>query len=237
VVFILVDVIFFSVVFVYLNSATLHAVDNIQKAKPFISCLVANPTSHEKCTSFGEALFVDLHTVAAVLIMLSVSPSVIPPFHLLTSPQLAGIQVFLLLVRSSMFIGWWDFFYSKFGSKREFVSLDAKQPPEYTPDTRQIELTKFSHMPATSPHTTVASPGTEYDFEANRRSLTGTPDYFSKETQRSYTSPTLSFSTPRAPTQAAVRGEWDPRSTHARGGLGLHPPLFEEDDDVKERKV
>jgi len=72
VVFILVDVIFFSVVFIYLNSVTLHATDDIKKAMPFLTCLIRNSTEHEQCTSLGQALFVDLHTVIAVLIMLSV---------------------------------------------------------------------------------------------------------------------------------------------------------------------
>jgi hypothetical protein len=73
VVFILVDVIFFSVVFIYLNSVTLHATDDIKKAMPFLTCLMANPIKHDKCTDLGQALFVDLHTVIAVLVMLSVS--------------------------------------------------------------------------------------------------------------------------------------------------------------------
>lgn len=211
VVFILVDVIFFSVVFIYLNSVTLHAADDIKKAMPFLSCLMQNPIQHDKCTALGQALFVDLHTVCAVLIMLS----------------LAGIQVFVLLVRSTIFTGWLDLFRSKFGSKREFVSLDAKQPPEYSPGTRQgpYELTKFAQMSIASPNSAVTSSDADYDHDPYRRSLSPTHDhYLSKEAQRSYTSPKLSFSTPRAPSQAAVRGEWDPRLTHARGGLGFHPP-------------
>ena len=73
VVFILVDVIFFSVVFIYLNSVSIHATDDLKKAMPFLACLIKNPNEHEKCTAFGQALFVDLHTVIAVLVMLSVS--------------------------------------------------------------------------------------------------------------------------------------------------------------------
>jgi hypothetical protein len=150
--------------------------------------------------------------------------------------QLAGIQVFLLLMRSSMFTGWRDLFLAKFGSKREFVSLDAKQPPEYTHNPHQFELTKFQ-MPLASPPSAITSPGAENEHEPNRWSAASTPDYFGKETQRSYTSPKLSFSTPRAPSQIAARGEWDPRSTHARGGLGLHPPVFEDEDDIKETRI
>lgn len=228
VVFILVDVIFFSVVFVYLNSVTTHAVDDIEKALPFLACLIGSPTKPEKCTELGQALFVDLHTVIAVLMMLSVSAEMEYPGMSLQNAQLAGIQAFFLLARSSMFTGWRDFFSSKFGSNREFVSLDAKQPPEFTPNARQFELTKFAQMPVASPPSAVTSPYFDKDEEPHRRSLSGTPDHFAKETQRNYTTPTLSFSVPRPP--SAARGEWDPRSTHARGGLGLHPPMFEEDE-------
>lgn len=209
VVFILVDVIFFSVVFIYLNSVETHAIDDFQKAVPYLFCLIQNPTDPKDCYALGQALFVNQSTVIAVLIMLS----------------LAGIQVFILLARSAMFTGWWELFRSRFGSKREFVSLDAKQS-EYT-DVKNYELIKIAGSPIRAPESAVTSPGAELD--AYRRSMTNTPEYFSKEVQRDYQSPQLSFSTPRAPSQAAARVEWDPRATHARGGLRLHP--IEDDDD------
>jgi len=130
--------------------------------------------------------------------------------------KLAGIQVFLLLARFSMFTAWGTYLGSKFGSKREFVSLDAKQ---YANEPRNYEL----QSPIKSPQSALMSPGAEFD--PYRRSLTGTPDYLSKETQREYRSPTLSFSTPRAPS----RGGYDLRSMHGRGGLGLHPPMDEDE--------
>jgi hypothetical protein len=133
-----------------------------------------------------------------------------------------------------MFTGWRDLILAKFGSKREFVSLDAKQPPEYTPNPPQFELAKFQ-MPLASPPSAVTSPDGDYKRDPYRRSLAGTPDYldFSSKEQRGYKSPTLSFSSPRVPSQIAAREDWDPRSTHARGGLGFHPPI-EEDEISKE---
>lgn len=142
----------------------------------------------------------------------------------LTITKLAGIQVFVLLFRFSMFKAWWDYLRSNFGSKREFVSLDAKQNAA---DSRDYELNKYSQSALRYPQSAITSPYEEYD--PHRRSSTGTPDYFGKEVQRDYKSPTLSFSTPRAPSQATMRGDWDPRATHARGGLGLHPIDDEED--------
>jgi hypothetical protein len=73
VVFILVDVIFFSIVFIYLNSVTMHATDDLDKAMPFLICLIKNPIEHEMCTPFAEALFVSQSTVIAILVMISVS--------------------------------------------------------------------------------------------------------------------------------------------------------------------
>ncbi|KAF2118477.1 hypothetical protein BDV96DRAFT_488755 [Lophiotrema nucula] len=215
VVFILVDVIFFSVVFVYLNSVETHAASDLEKAMPFLLCLISNPTNHEACFDLGQALFVNQATVIAILIMLS----------------LAGIQVFILLARGSMFTGWWEFFRTKFGSKREFVSLDAKFEAD---NARNYELTKVAQSPLKMPESAVTSPGA--DFDPYRRSVTGTPDYFGKETQREYRSPTLSFSSPRAPSQSTMRVEWDPRATHARGGLGFHPPVINDDEDEERRQ-
>lgn len=132
-----------------------------------------------------------------------------------------------------MFTGWWELFRLRFTSHREFVSLDAKQ---HTPGPLNYELKKVALGPIGSPRSGVTSPGPGLD--AYRPALTGTPDHFSREAQREYRSPDLSFSAPRAPSQAAMRVAWDPRSTHARGGLGLHPPLSDdEDEEWKENKI
>ncbi|OCK92757.1 uncharacterized protein K441DRAFT_569020 [Cenococcum geophilum 1.58] len=217
VVFILVDVIFFSVVFVYLNSIEQSASANIAKVEPWLFCLVANPKNREKCLKLGQEQFVNMQTVVAILMMLS----------------FVGIQCFLLLARWTIFKAWLEFFRTKFGSKREFVSLDAKR---FSSDARTYELLKIGNPALKSPETAVTSPAANA-FDTYRRSLSGTPDYFDKEAQREYQSPTLSFSSPRAPSQVAMRVEWDPRATHARGGLGLHPPVVEDDHDGMANKI
>ncbi|KAF1975352.1 hypothetical protein BU23DRAFT_83022 [Bimuria novae-zelandiae CBS 107.79] len=224
VVFILVDVIFFSVVFIWLNSVSSHASGDIELAMPFLLCLVSNPVDHEKCTPLAERLFVNKSTVLAVLIMLS----------------LAGLQTFILLARVSMFKGWVDWVKYKFGSKREFVSLDAHK---YAVGNHQFELTHVTPNIAAYPEipqsavTSPTSPKEKEDFDPYQQSGTRTPDYLSKEAARGYTSPTLSFSTPRRPSQAVFGGEWDPRATHARGGLGFHPPLSHEEDYREDNKI
>ncbi|OCK84677.1 hypothetical protein K432DRAFT_288381 [Lepidopterella palustris CBS 459.81] len=209
VIFILVDIIFFSVVFVYLNSVESSASKHMDKSMPWIICLVSNPDHREKCFHLGQDLFVNMPTVIAILIMLS----------------FAGIQCFVLLGRASIFKAWYEFLRSKFSSKREFVSLDAKR---FSSDARTYELLKVGNPSIKSPETVVTSPAAN-EFDLIRRSATSTPDYFGKEIQREYRSPTLSFSSPRAPSQAAIRVDLDPRATYARGGLGLHPPVAEDD--------
>ncbi|KAI8940263.1 hypothetical protein NX059_003965 [Plenodomus lindquistii] len=202
VVFILVDVIFFSVVFIWLNDITTHATDDIEELRPFILCLIQNPDEPSPCFPLGQILSIDEGTVIAILMMLSI----------------AGLQCFLLLVRWSMITGWMDFFKAKFSKNREFVSLDAKN------NAGDLELKKFEvHEPKSAYNPGLAS----YAVAAPRKE---TEDYFTKKTQkaeREYRSPTLSFSTPRPQSRSGPANvEWDPRSSHARGGLGLHPPDY-----------
>ncbi|KAF2132653.1 hypothetical protein P153DRAFT_354141 [Dothidotthia symphoricarpi CBS 119687] len=207
VVFILVDVIFFSIVFVWLNSTTTHALDDIDSIKPFLFCLIAHTDNLDPCFDIGQDMAVDQKTVIAVLMMLSI----------------AGLQCFFLLVRRSMFSAWVDFFKTKVNKNREFVSLDAKHNAE---NPRNYELKNFDMGPLKSPESAITSPSAGMDYDHFRP---GTPDYFNKEAQRQYRSPEQSFSAPRPLSRTATQVEWDPRSTHARGGLGLHPPGFAED--------
>jgi hypothetical protein len=196
-----VDVIFFSVVFIWLNSVTSHAVDRIEELSPFLFCLMQHPNKPDPCFPLGQDLAVDQSTVTAILMMLSI----------------AGLQVFFLLGRWSMITGWRDYIKSKFSKNREFVSLDARNPTE---DVRHFELKDFE--PQSPPSVPALA---SYGMTSPR---SDTPDYFHKEIQREYKSPTLSFSTPRPKSRAAATHvDWDPRSSHARGGLGLHPPDYD----------
>lgn len=120
-----------------------------------------------------------------------------------------------------MFTAWKDFFKSKFSKNSEFVSLDAMHHAE---NPRHYELKKVNGI-LKSPESAVTSPGAGTDYDHFRN---GTPDYLYKETQRHYQGSSPNFSTPRPLSRAATQVEWDPRSTHARGGLGLHPPGFED---------
>jgi hypothetical protein len=202
VVFILVDVIFFSIVFIWLNSITQHATDNVADLYPYLLCLIKNPDDPSPCFPLGQDIAIDQSTVTAVLMMLSI----------------AGIQVFLLLVRWSMVTGWRDLIWGKFSKNREFVSLDARNPTE---DMRHFELKNFDHQ---SPPNAYITPEIASYVMTNPRS--DTPEHFHKDTEREYKNPTLSFSIPRAQSRA-THVDWDPRSSMARGGLGLHPPDYD----------
>ncbi|KAI5366286.1 hypothetical protein Slin15195_G078070 [Septoria linicola] len=107
---ILVDVVFFTIVFVRLDSMQSSVLDNYEKVSPWLACLAANPTDKNQCLHFVSGWLVPEAAVAAVLLLLS----------------LAGFQVFLLLTRPSIFPAWIEFFRSRATPNRqEFVSLDA----------------------------------------------------------------------------------------------------------------
>lgn len=107
---ILVDVVFFTVVFVRLDSMQSSVMDDYEKVSPWLACLTAHPTDKNQCLHLVQGWLVSETAVAAVLLLLS----------------LAGFQVFLLLARSSVFSAWMDFFRRRAAPHRqEFVSLDA----------------------------------------------------------------------------------------------------------------
>jgi hypothetical protein len=104
VVFILVDVIFFSVVFVYLNAVETHAVDDLDKATPYLLCLMSNPTKPDSCFELGQALFVNQSTVIAVLLMLSVSQPFFSASNQFANTYEAGRNSSLPSPRSSVYV-------------------------------------------------------------------------------------------------------------------------------------
>ncbi|KAF2099460.1 hypothetical protein NA57DRAFT_65524 [Rhizodiscina lignyota] len=239
VVFILADVVFFAIVFIYMDSVIVEVTQrhDITHVMPWILCLFEDGKATEKCLNLGQDALVNQATVVAILFLLG----------------LAGVQVFVLLARWTMFTGWVEWFRAKFFPNREFVSLDAKR---FSGDQRTFELMRVgSRDPLTinTPETAVISPT---ETAVTSASYTGKSiDYFGKSPDfgkdislsrnRDYVSPTMSFSSPRTPSQmirdsrstresrqSRIR-EWDPTSTYARGGLGLHPPNEESDDEFE----
>ncbi|KAJ9648570.1 hypothetical protein H2199_001425 [Coniosporium tulheliwenetii] len=211
---ILVDVVFFSTVFVYLDNMEHAVLKSPEMLQSWLLCLVASPNDRAKCFHLGQEFLINQPTVVAVLLMLS----------------MAGIQAFFLLGRWSMFTAWVKFLRTKLARKREFVSLDARR---CSADARAYELLKLGTKPTIirSPETEITSPADTYASPISG-GRSGTPDYFAKDVHRHYRSPNMSFSSPTTPNQMALRVDWDPRSTHARGGLGLHPPISEDSSPI-----
>ncbi|KAK4994199.1 hypothetical protein LTR66_005713 [Elasticomyces elasticus] len=239
---ILVDVIFFSIVFVYLDDISTSAAADIEKVYPWLLCLVEEGGDKKKCLGLAAKWLVNEQTVIAVLLLLSAS----------------GMQVFLLLFRWSFIAAWSDLIRTKLSRKREFVSLDAiSHSNSAAHATSHQGLLKFGQSGPTfemqkpnkldiGVRTTALSPTQGSDITSPAESYhsplhfgratpdmgRGSPDYFGRKATRQYRTPTRSFSSPQAPSrQSSVKSaEWDPRSTHARGGLVL-PPTGEDETE------
>jgi len=126
--------------------------------------------------------------------------------------------------RWAMVTGWIELINKKVRKQGEFVSLDAQM---YSENAKTYELQKFGPNGTPIP-TGFSSPPSTYASPMGRK----TPDFLSSESQREYRSPSMSFSSPKTPFQPHEKQPWDPRSTQARGGLGLHPPIIDEHEEV-----
>ena len=212
VVVILADVVFFSVVFVYLDNTTQESQRNIVKAEPWLLCLILHDGDKNKCLDLAAQLAVTEATVMAVLILLAVSSMRL--LHSFNSTdifqQLNGVWCIVLLGRWSMVTGWVEFIQQRFQRKREFVSVDARR---FSNDPRTYEMLKSPPQPDVKEPEPVASPDGLGSAVMTPNRKGEDLDYFGKEVQ--YSSPHLSFSSPRA-TAWNVGRDWDPHATHAR---------------------
>jgi hypothetical protein len=66
------DVIFFSVVFVFMDNVTTNLQKNPVPAEPWLICLIENQGNKDACTALAQALVVNEPTVTAVLLLLAV---------------------------------------------------------------------------------------------------------------------------------------------------------------------
>ncbi|KAK5113076.1 hypothetical protein LTR62_003655 [Meristemomyces frigidus] len=131
---ILVDVIFFSIVFVDLDHLQASLSSDFTRVEPWLECLAFNPTDKTQCLPLVSDWLVNEPTVVAVLLLLS----------------LAGLQVFLFLIRPSVLTGWIDLVRGRLSPNRqEFISLDARPdhmrttpPMNHTTDTAP----KYDHV-------------------------------------------------------------------------------------------
>ncbi|CAK4031824.1 hypothetical protein AC579_2693, partial [Lecanosticta acicola] len=252
---ILVDVIFFSVVFVSLDGMQTSVRNDFDKVEPWLVCLAAHPDDKAACLHLVAGWLVNESTVIAVVMLLS----------------LAGVQVFLLLTRPSVFPAWWDLIRSPFSSSRqEFVSLDAR--PEIMRGNSQHQVLRYQRGHQATTFEMQPKPPTVSAIDLDHKALStlDSPDdiYEPPLAARRYPSVDDSTSTlavqqrgrlppeyvgritpsPSAATdtQSRPRGaprdvndyftatgvyhavSWDPRDLVPRGGaggLGLNPPI------------
>lgn len=207
---IIVDVIFFSIIFVFQDN-TVQAVKNDQTvASSWVTCLLTHNADKNKCLKEASALVVNEATVGAVLLLLSIN----------------GLWLALLLGRWSMVTGWGELFMNVPNrNKREFVSVDARLD-----DLKKDTLTPLSPIAKSS----LRSPSASRDYtnyynnliqQENRigGNIDGrrTPDYFGQTAR--YHTPARSFSSPRPPQTVT----WDPQEAYA-------PAVKEHDEDEGE---
>ncbi|KAI1409739.1 hypothetical protein F5Y13DRAFT_193003 [Hypoxylon sp. FL1857] len=179
---IIADVIFFAVIFVFLDNTVESIKDDPAKALPWAACLIAAHGNKDACLDKAKDLVVNLPTVTAVLILLAMN----------------GIWLLLLLGRWSMVTGWVDLFASLSGArtKKEFVSVDARM--DIKQDPRSYEMLSRDSGKADTVLTPI-SPTKSPTARGGRQ----TPDYFGQTAR--YQPHQRSFSSPRPPQQL----HWD----------------------------
>lgn len=200
---ILVDVVFFSIVFVQLDKMQGSILENLDRSAPWLYCLAENPTDRDQCLHLVKGWLVNEPTVVAVLLLLS----------------LTGLQAFLFLTRPSIFPAWWNFLKRRTETQQEFVSLDARQKNLMRSNSKQ-ELLKYQrgHQATTFELQTKPSPMVTVDFDGKRMSSTiSSPE----EAYRSPLSAT-SHGTPVFDAAAFDNG----RNRSPQGGRGRVPPEY-----------
>jgi hypothetical protein len=181
--FLLVDIIFFSIVWIELDDA----ITKIHQGKtdhlmPFLACIIINPSMEERarCFPLGQEALISEKISVSVLLLLA----------------LTGLQTGLLMIRTTMWVGWKDLISSRFGRRKEFVSLDAKRDSS---DPRIIPM-----MGMNSPNPRITSAGTADTGETGRTTHSmdsskghKSPLFAQQQFERTYRQPSGSFSVPR----------------------------------------
>ncbi|KAI1172512.1 hypothetical protein F4777DRAFT_509091 [Nemania sp. FL0916] len=171
---IIADVIFFSIVFVFLDNTVEEIKTDPTKALSWITCLAAHNGDKNACLDLAAPLVVGLPVVTAVLILLAMN----------------GLWLLLILSRWSMVTGWYEWF-AGFGGRqnKEFVSVDARM--ELKNDPRSYEMLDRD---STAKNETILTPSSAMSPLSPGRK---TPDYFGRSAP--YRPHQRSFSSPRAP--------------------------------------
>ena len=121
---------------------------------------------------------------------------------------MAGIQLFIILVRWDMFKGWWDLAERMFVRRREFVSLDAKKSSDRLPNFEMLKVHSSTTAASITKPSPVISMPTSPTYTASSSPVPGSPFVRSSfidhpaSTLRPSSSTPLNFSVPRRPSSA-----------------------------------
>ncbi|PGH18936.1 hypothetical protein AJ80_04263 [Polytolypa hystricis UAMH7299] len=198
------NVIFFTVIFISLDNSARGTPEIILKSTPWLACLATAKGDRNQCVPLARELGPNEAATMAVLILLSLS----------------GMWTLIFLGRFSMILGWIDLVKRKIAPTREFVSADARDLPSRN---RAYEMLSASQQDnAKSPEPLLSSSPSDMSMSTLRFSGAKAVDPEAYGREQKYTSPVLSFSTPRPPsaTHRHERGlsqDWDPQSSFAQG--------------------
>ncbi|KAL9045848.1 MAG: hypothetical protein Q9214_001181 [Letrouitia sp. 1 TL-2023] len=202
VVIIIVNVVFLAIVFISMDNTVQAVMENFAKAEPWLSCLVIHGGDKNACLEKAHGLTTPEPTLMGVLILLSLN----------------GMWTILFFGRASMVPAWISLVRKRFSRSHDFVSVDARRLSNQPRQYEMITSPPQTAYNAKSPNTFVTSPSIDGDTIAALSPSSQQKDYFfSAPPEAKYTSPTLSFSTPRPPSSSSrLQGrEWDPACTHA----------------------
>ncbi|CAL3964007.1 unnamed protein product [Diplocarpon coronariae] len=185
---ILADVVFFAVIFVFMDDLESSTIKNPPQARDWLECLAATAGDKNNCLAFARHLVINEATVMTVLVLLSMN----------------GVCLLIFLGRVSMFVGWYKLARGGDEPSSEFVSADArvfKSPPAYEMLGRDREGGKTPEPPIARAIIPRPPPAAKSGRETTHGS-------FGREAR--YTSPARSFSRPRLP---LAKDDGDPAPT------------------------
>ncbi|OAT08983.1 hypothetical protein, variant 2 [Blastomyces gilchristii SLH14081] len=203
---IIANVIFFTIIFLSLDNSARRTPELAKKSEPWIFCLVLSKGDKNKCAHLASSLGPNEASIFAVLVLLSLS----------------GIWTIFFLGRYSMILGWIDLVKRKLMRSGEFVSVDARGGAS----TRDYEMINPPRKEAVkTPEPLLSSSPSVLSMSTVRFSTgKGESEVYAPEVR--YTSPALSFSTPRPPSASQNHNnhgrytgsrDWNPQTSFAQG--------------------
>ncbi|MCJ1287359.1 hypothetical protein MMC26_006708 [Xylographa opegraphella] len=213
---IIVDVVFFAVIFIKMDNTTTAEAEDANNELPWLVCLIANAGNKNACLSLASSIVLSEATVMAVLILLSLN----------------GYWSVMFLGRWSMVQGWVELIQRPFRNSHDFVSVDARR----LSDPRNYEM-------LTSPPKAAYLPKSFDDFSTSPEVEDLSPRVWSPQLQQSngyfgkeaaYRSPSLSFSTPKPPSRpgsdariGSPQGRVQMAPTWEKQAVAPPPPILE----------